>query len=172
VLASSRHNCIDDQKLVANKKEVEKMPKKSKKNVPETPTQAPPAEVTPEAAQPETIIEKPKPKPLTLASLKAEIDELRQEIQSLTTQIADIQTLRRKPTNNAKVQIKDTLTGRVFKSKNNTYQTLLKEGELKDLVEKKVLGDNPEKNNFGWFALQRAYPDRFQEVKPDREKEE
>ena len=109
----------------------------------------------------------PKPKPLTMANLKGEVDELRTLIQTLTTQMADVQSqlsLKRKPTVNNKVQIKDTVTGKIYKSKNNVYQTMLKAGELKDLVEKGIFGAIPEKNTFGVYALFRAYPDRFQEV--------
>jgi hypothetical protein len=79
----------------------------------------------------------PKPKPLTIASLKAETDELRTLIQSLSAQMADVQSqllLRRKPTANNKVQIRDKQTGKIYKSKNNVYQTMLKAGELKDLA--------------------------------------
>lgn len=109
----------------------------------------------------------PKPKPLTMVSLKAELDELRTLIQTLTTQMADVQSqlaLKRKPTANSKIQIRDKQTGKVYKSKNNVYQTMLKASELKDLVEKGIFGDIPEKNTFGVYALFRAYPDRFEEV--------
>jgi hypothetical protein len=99
-----------------------------------------------------------------MVSLKAEIDELRQTIQALVTQMVDIQTLKRKPTNNSKIQIRDKQTGKIYKSKNNVYQTMLRAGELKELVAKGIFGDIPEKNNFGWFALQRQFPDRFEEV--------
>jgi hypothetical protein len=81
--------------------------------------------------------------------------------------MADVQsqlTLKRKPTANGKVQIKDKLTGKIYKSKNNVYQTMLKAGELKDLVEKGLFGAVPEKNTFGVYALFRAYPDRFEEI--------
>jgi hypothetical protein len=115
----------------------------------------------------ETTAVPPKPKPLTMASLKVEVDELRALIQTLTIQMADVQSqlsLKRKPTVNNKVQIKDTVTGKIYKSKNNVYQTMLKAGELKDLVEKGIFGAVPEKNTFGVYALFRAYPDRFEEV--------
>ena len=108
-----------------------------------------------------------KPKPLTMASIKTEVDELRTLIQTLTTQMAEIQAqllLKRKPTVNNKVQIKDTVTGKIYKSKNNVYQTMLKAGELKELVDKGIFGNEPFKNTFGVYALFRAYPDRFQEV--------
>ena len=132
-----------------------------------TPTPAPIP--TPETkAEPPTTTEPPsKPKPLTMASLKSELDELRTLVQTLTTQMTDVQSqllLRRKPTNNGKVQIRDKQTGKIYKSKNNVYQTMLKAGELKDLVDKGIFGDVPEKNTFGVYALFRAYPDRFEEV--------
>jgi hypothetical protein len=53
--------------------------------------------------------------------------------------MADVQSqllLKRKPTNNGKVQIRDKQTGKIYKSKNNVYQTMLEAGELKELVEK------------------------------------
>ena len=109
----------------------------------------------------------PKPKPLTMASLKAEVDELHKHILDLTMQMADIKiqlASKRKATANNKVQIRDKHTGKIYKSKNNVYQTMLKAGELKDLVEKGLFGAVPEKNTFGVYALFRAYPDRFEEV--------
>jgi hypothetical protein len=115
----------------------------------------------------------PKPRPLTMASLKAELDELRALVQAQSTQIADMRSLlalKRKPTKNARIQIRDKETGRIYPSKNNAYQSLLKSGELKELVDKGIFGPNPAKNNFGWFTLNRAYADRFEEVKPDSEK--
>jgi hypothetical protein len=117
---------------------------------------------------PETKVEPPaKPKPLTISNLKSELDELRTLIQTLTTQMAEVQsqlTLKRKPTANGRVQIRDKVTGKIYKSKNSVYQTMLKAGELKELVDKKIFGDVPEKNTFGVYALFRAYPDRFEEV--------
>ena len=102
-----------------------------------------------------------------MASLKAEVDELHSLIQTLTTQMTDVQsqlTLKRKPTNSSRIRIRDKQTGKIYKSKNNVYQTMLKAGELKDLVEKGIFGDIPEKNTFGVNALFRAWPDRFEEV--------
>ena len=114
-----------------------------------------------------------KPKPLTMASLKAEIDELHKHVFDLTMQMADIKiqlALKRKPTANNKVQIRDKQTGKIYKSKNNVYQSMLRAGELKDLVEKGIFGDVPEKNTFGVYALFRALgPDRFEEIH-DQEK--
>jgi hypothetical protein len=81
--------------------------------------------------------------------------------------MADVQSqlaLKRKPTANNKIQIRDKPTGKIYKSKNSVYQTMLKAGELKDLVEKGIFGDIPEKNTFGVNALFRAWPDRFEEV--------
>ena len=73
--------------------------------------------------------------------------------------------LKRKPTANGKVQIRDKQTGKIYKSKNNVYQTMLKAGELSDLVKAGIFGTIPEKNTFGVYALFRAYPDRFEEVR-------
>jgi len=86
------------------------------------------------------------------------------------TQIQEILIRKRKPvTSNGKVQIKDKQTGTVYKSKNNAYQTLLKSGALKELVDKGVFGNIPAKNTFGWYTLVREWPDRFEEV-PKEEK--
>jgi hypothetical protein len=72
---------------------------------------------------------------------------------------------KRKPVaSNGKIQIRDKQTGTVYPSKNNAYQSLLKAGELKSLVDKGLFGDVPEKNTFGWYVLVREWPDRFEEV--------
>ena len=104
---------------------------------------------------------------LTLSALQAEITSLKQIVLHHTEQIAELYSTpkKRRSTRNGKVQIKDKQTGNVYPSKNNAYQTLLKAGELKELVDKGIFGLEPEKNNFGWFALVRAWPDRFEEVK-------
>jgi hypothetical protein len=113
----------------------------------------------------------PKPeanKSLALSRFQSELEILKQTVQHHEQLIADLQgmiALKRKPASNSKVQIKDKATGKVYPSKNNCYQLLLKSGELKELVDKGTFGPNPEKNNFGWFALVRAWPDRFEEVK-------
>lgn len=118
----------------------------------------------------------PKPeakKPMTLSSLQKELEALKQTVQDHTQLIADLQSmlaLKRKPTLNSKVQIRDKQTGKVYPSKNNCYKSLLKAGELKDLVDKGIFGSQPEKNTFGWYALVRALPDRFEEIKPAEEK--
>jgi len=109
----------------------------------------------------------------TLESLFEELQSLKQLAGEHTILIAQLQeTLARKrkpPASNGKVQILDKQTGEIYPSKNNAYQTLLKSGELKDLVDKGVFGDIPEKNTFGWYALVRELPDRFEEVKPAEE---
>jgi hypothetical protein len=109
----------------------------------------------------------------TLESLFEELQSLKQLAGEHTILIAQLQeTLARKrkpPASNGKVQILDKKTGEIYPSKNNAYQTLLKSGELKDLVDKGVFGDNPTKNTFGWYALVRELPDRFEEVKPAEE---
>jgi hypothetical protein len=72
---------------------------------------------------------------------------------------------RRPPANSNKVQIRDKQTNKLYPSKNSVYQNLLKAGELKDLVDKGIFGNEPLKNTFGVYALFRAYPDRFEEVR-------
>ncbi len=117
-------------------------------------------EPSPPLPEPPTPSEPPD-QPLTLESLH-------HEIQSLKSTIAELQqTLARKrkpPVSNGKVQIRDKQTGQVYPSKNNAYQSLLKSGELKALVDKGVFGDIPEKNTFGWYVLNREWPERFEEV--------
>ena len=72
---------------------------------------------------------------------------------------------KRKPVaSNDKIQILDKQIGTIYPSKNNAYQSLLKVGELKDLVDKGLFGSVPEKNTFGWYVLVREWPDRFEEV--------
>ena len=128
-------------------------------------TQAP----KPEEPQPEA----PTTSAPTLEKLFEELESLKQlvgEHAQLITQLQETLARKRKPpVSNGKVQILDKQTGQIFPSKNNAYQTLLKSGELKDLVDKGVFGDNPTKNTFGWYALVRELPDRFEEVKPAEE---
>jgi len=50
---------------------------------------------------------------------------------------------RKPPTSNGKVSILDTKTGKTYPSKNNAYQSLLKAGELEDLVKQGVFGSDP-----------------------------
>jgi len=127
---------------------------------------------TPEAPQPEEPEVPAAPAP-TIESLFEELQSLKQLAEEHTNLITQLQeTLARKrkpPVSNGKVQILDKQTGEIYPSKNNAYQTLLKSGELKDLVDKGVFGDIPEKNTFGWYALVRELPDRFEEVKPAEE---
>jgi len=127
----------------------------------------------------EAPIEMPKPKPLTMILLKAELDTIASVVASQAMQIKELKdaieelkahsakTITRKALPTGKCQIKDTVTGKTYKSKNNTYQSMLKAGELKDLVDKGVFGADPAKNNFGWFALDRAYPNRFEAIKEE-----
>lgn len=115
-------------------------------------------------------------KPLTMADLKKDLDFLQQVVSEHTHLIAELQEAlarkRKPPASNGKIKIRDKKTGKIYPSKNNAYQTLLKAGELKDLVAKGVFGDVPEKNTFGWYALIREWPDRFEEVKEPRASEE
>ncbi|GAG06439.1 unnamed protein product, partial [marine sediment metagenome] len=111
------------------------------------------------------------PKSLNLAYLYGELQAVKQIIQEHGQQIANLQEAlarKRKAVPNGKVQIRDTKTGKVYPSKNNCYQSLLKAGELKELVDKGVFGDNPAKNSFGWYALVRTLPDRFEEIKTEQ----
>jgi hypothetical protein len=115
------------------------------------------------------VKESPKPaKPITMAYLNTEIETLKQIVLEQGQQIAGLQealSRKRKPVaSNGKVQIRDKQTGKVYPSKNNAYQSLLRAGELKNLVDKGVFGPVPEKNTFGWYALVRELPDRFEEI--------
>ena len=131
------------------------------------PTLEPIAEV-----KPPTVVEPApvKAKPLTMASLHNELEELRKIVDGQAIFIKQLMETparqRKPPTSNGKVQIKDTLTGKIYPSKNNVYQSLLKAGELEDLVKQGVFGSDPAKNSFGCYNLFRAYPGRFVEVKP------
>jgi hypothetical protein len=137
------------------------------------PTVEPVAEVKPPPIIEPTPTSVPpaKPKPLTMTSLHAEIEALRQIVDQQAILIKQLMVApvkqRKSPLSNGKVQIKDTLTGKIYPSKNNVYQSLLKAGELKSLVDANVFGTNPEKNSFGCYNLFRAYPNRFVEVKPE-----
>lgn len=150
--------------------------KPESKPTPPEPEKQKPQEVKPPEQPPEPQLKAPesspapqpeKPKPLAylnqeLQSLKHQVDEHA----NLMTQLQEILIRKRKPVaSNGKVQIKDKQTGTVYRSKNNAYQSLLKSGALKDLVDKGVLGPDPQKNTFGWYTLVREWPDRFEEVK-------
>ena len=98
-----------------------------------------------------------------------------QVVQEHSQQIAELLEAlarKRKAVPNGKVQIVDKKTGQIFPSKNNAYQTLLKSGDLKELVDKGIFGSDPVKNTFGWYALVRELPDRFEEVKSEQTKEQ
>ena len=117
-----------------------------------------------ESEQP--LAEQPEPEPPAVVTLES----LYQELEFLKLTVAELQetlSRKRKPVaSNGKVQILDKQTGEIYRSKNNAYQTLLKSGTLKELIDKGVFGDIPRKNTFGWYALVRELPDRFEEVKP------
>ena len=122
------------------------------------------------AVKPPPIVEPApiKPKPLTMTSLHAEIEELRKIVDGQATLIKQLMETparqRKPPTSNGKVQIRDTKTEKIYPSKNNVYQSLLKAGELDDLVKQGVFGSDPAKNSFGCYNLFRAWPNRFEEV--------
>jgi len=107
---------------------------------------------------------------VSLSDILATLNELKSLIHDqhemlLTFQSVPAKSTRRAPMlpNGGKVQVVDKTTGEIFPSKNGTYQTLLKRGALKELVDKGIFGAEPEKNSFGWYALKRACPDRFEE---------
>lgn len=146
-------------------------PESPKTQVTVTPTAQPKeSQKTSSAVSPKS--EAPTPSPvLSLSDMHNELLLLKQAVFDHSQQITELQAKlarKRAAMPNGKVQIKDKLTGKVYPSKNNTYQSMLKAGELKELVEKGIFGPEPEKNNFGWFALVRAWPDRFEEVKADK----
>jgi len=128
------------------------------------------AEPQPEPEAPASPTPTPAPAP-TLESLFEKLQSLKKlvgEHTSLIIQLQETLARKRKPVaSNGKVQILDKQTGQIFPSKNNAYQTLLKSGELKDLVDKGLFGDIPQKNTFGWYVLVREWPDRFEEVHPE-----
>ena len=152
---------VQEEKVTEPVKEVTSTP------TPEpTPTPAPTPETKVEP--PATTTSPSKPKPLTLASLKTDVDALNKCIQLMGLKLEDFEAfvaLKRKPTNSSRIQIRDKVTGKIYKSKNSVYQTMLKAGELSDLVKAGIFGTSPEKNTFGVYALFRAYPDRFEEVR-------
>ena len=161
---------------VTKKEKVENTPtaeKKGKVEEAKTVKAQPKAEEQkPEQGAPKQEIPKQEvPKSLNMVYLYSEIQAVKQIVQEHGQQIAGMQEAlarKRKPVANGKIQIKDKQTGKTYPSKNNCYQSLLKAGGLKELVDKGVFGDNPGKNNFGWFALQRDWPDRFEEVKQEQ----
>jgi len=173
---SKKKSAVKAVKSSAPEPEKSRVPPKQTK--PPEPAQPEPASAPVEAASapapaeasPSPLPEPPKPekKPLALNCLNQELELLKKQFQEHANLIAQLQeTLARKRrpvASNGKVQIKDKLTGKIYKSKNNTYQSLLKSGGLKELVEQGIFGDIPEKNTFGWYVLNRACPDRFEEV--------
>ena len=110
----------------------------------------------------------PKPKNLTMAYLQEEIDYLMAldalRIYQNSQKSETIARKRNPPNSNGKIQMLDKVSGRTYPSKNNLYLSLLKAGELTELVEKGLFGPNPEKNTFGVFSLLRAWPTRFQPI--------
>jgi len=116
----------------------------------------------------------PQPEPaktMSLTNVQKVVESLAKTIVEHSQQITELQEMlvrKRKAVSNGKVQIRDKQTGKVYPSKNNCYKSLLKAGELKELVAQGIFGAVPEKNTFGWYALVRALPDRFEEVKPEQ----
>jgi len=137
---------------------------KEKASKPEQPKQEP----HPSEPKPEKLNVPAPPPPLTMKQLHQELETIKQVVGEHAQLIAQLQEMlarKRKPVaSNGKVQIRDKQTGAVYPSKNNAYQSLLKSGDLKDLVDKGLFSPIPEKNTFGWYALVREWPDRFEEV--------
>ena len=132
-----------------------------------------PPESTPEQEVEPLEAQEGKPKEegsATLADVIQELNLVKAILLDHSNQIANLkegQTRKRKAIPNGKVQILDKKTGEIHSSKNSTYQTLLKSGELKELVDQGLFGADPAKNTFGWYALVRAWPERFEEVKAE-----
>jgi hypothetical protein len=149
------------------------MSKKSKKVIEEPKQEKPIVQAKPKAKEkpkqvtvPEPVPEQPvvEPEPF---DMQKEILFMKALVLDLSAQMAELIASRkplRRPTANGKVQIKDKWTGKIYPSKNNAYQTLLKSGELDALVKQGIFGSEPEKNTFGWYALQKTLPDRFEVV--------
>jgi len=160
---------------VAQVKEAE--PEKSAEVEPQTVIEvvaepAPKVEYVVEVKPPPVVEPAPtpaKPKSLTLISLHSDIESLRQIVDQqaiLIKQLMEIPARQRKPpTSNGKVQILDTKTNLTYPSKNATYQSLLKAGELDELVKQGVFGADAAHNWFGCYNLFRFYKDRFIEIK-------
>jgi hypothetical protein len=147
------------------------MSKKSKKVAEEPKQDEPTARAKPKAkekpaAAPKSVYEQPAVEPAPF-DIQKEILFMKALVLELSAQVTELiasQKPLRRPTANGKVQIKDKWTGKIYPSKNNAYQTLLKSGELDALVKQGILGSEPEKNTFGWYALQKTLPDRFEVV--------
>jgi hypothetical protein len=149
------------------------MSKKSKKVVEQPKQDEPTAQVKPKAKEkpeqvtaPEPVPDQPvvEPEPF---DMQKEILFMKAVVLDLLTEVAELvasQKPLRRPTMNGKIQIRDKQTGKVYPSKNNTYRSMLKAGELKDLVDQGIFRREPEKNTFGWYALQKVLPDRFEIV--------
>ncbi len=132
---------------------------------PEGEPEAPPSAGEPAPPQPSEQPQ-PEPMPVSLSDILNAINDVRQLLQDQHELLLTFQSAKRRAPmlpNGGKVQVVDKQTGEVFLSKNGTYKTLLKRGALKELVDKGIFGTEPEKNSFGWYALKRAWPDRFEE---------
>ena len=101
----------------------------------------------------------PIPPDLNLSHVYTEVvfmEQVLSDVLDIAFQIQEHIMKKRTPAkSNGKVQIRDKQTGTVYPSKNNTFQSLLKSGDLKELVDQGLLGDNPSENTFGWYILVR-----------------
>lgn len=152
----------------------EAVPEPQEESITTTPeeTPAPESSTAPDYESDSTLEETSTPTPMpapTIEQLYQEVLTLKQLVIEHFGMIIELQQTtarKRKPVaSNGKVQIRDKQTGKVYPSKNNVYQSLLKAGELKELVAKGVFGNDPAHNTFGIYTLMREWPDRFEEVK-------
>ena len=103
-----------------------------------------------------------------MASLHGEIEELRKSLMDRPYPSKNCKRHLIKG-ENRRPQWQNTIKARKrqdLSSKNNVYQSLLKAGELKDLIKQGVFGAVPVHKSFGCYKLFRAFPGRFVEVKP------
>jgi len=127
------------------------------------PIQETPSEPVTSPPEPDNPVTPAPPPPITIESLHDDIEALK----IIVAELQDALARKRKPVaSTGRVQICDKTTGEIYPSKNNAYQSLLKAGDLKALVAKGVFGDDPPKNTFGWYALVRELPERFEEIQP------
>lgn len=143
------------------------IPKANGAKTNDKPAPVSPAPVNPVPVKPQSPPPTELKKPVNAEDLQCQLDLLKNLVFEHNRQIIDLQEAvarKRKAAPNGKVKIRDKETGKIYPSKNNAYQSLLRSGALKALVAKGIFGDVPEKNTFGWYALKRELPDRFEEI--------
>lgn len=143
--------------------------------------ETPPSKEEPEPQEPSSTIQEPAsestmpqepsqtPAPLpTRKQIQRKFLIIKQLVLEHSDIIIDLQqniARKRKPVAlNGKVQIRDKQTNIVYPSKNNDYQSLLKSGALKELVDKGVFGEDHMHNTFGLYTLVHEGSGGFEEV--------